>query len=219
MTRDEALHILEAHADDLRARGVRQIALFGSTARDEARDGSDVDLLVDLDPERKGWQDLVGLHDYLEGLFGCAVDVALRDRLKPFLRDRILAEAEGRFVTPTPPRSPRQALEDMLQAIGRIEQASAGRTLDDYRGDWLVHDAIERNIARLSEASRRLPKDLKASHPELPWQRIADIGNVLRHAYDSIDDEKIWSIVANHLASLKAAVLAMIAEWERTGGA
>lgn len=50
----------------------------------------------------------------------------------------------------------------------------------------MLRDAIERNIERISEASRRLPDDLKAGYPSIPWRDIAGIGNVLRHGYDAV---------------------------------
>jgi uncharacterized protein with HEPN domain len=44
--------------------------------------------------------------------------------------------------------------------------------------------AMERYLERLSEASRHVPQELKEKHPEVDWRGVADIGNVLRHAYD-----------------------------------
>ncbi len=52
--------------------------------------------------------------------------------------------------------------------------------------------AVERYLERLSEASRHVPETLKQKHPNIDWRAIADIGNVLRHAYDTIADRRIW---------------------------
>jgi hypothetical protein len=75
----------------LKAAGVRRAAIFGSLARGEATDESDVDLLVDL-PDRASLLDLVGLKLDLEDKLGRKVDVVEYDALKPLLRDRILNE-------------------------------------------------------------------------------------------------------------------------------
>ena len=111
-------------------------------------------------------------------------------------------------------RSPRQRLEDILKAIARIERFTAARTEADFLADAMLHDAVERNIEIISEATRHLPEDLKDSHPEIPWRDIRDIGNVLRHGYDVIDDRAIWNTVRRDLAPLKAAVLDMVARVE-----
>ncbi len=76
MTRDDALAILTAHRDELVRRGVVHAGLFGSTARGEAGPKSDVDILVELDPEaRIGVYAFVGLRRFVGDLFCEPVDV------------------------------------------------------------------------------------------------------------------------------------------------
>jgi uncharacterized protein with HEPN domain len=109
-------------------------------------------------------------------------------------------------------RHPRQRLEDLLDAIAAIERYTAGKTLDHYLTEQMLRDAVERNIERLSEASRHIGDELKGVHPGVPWRAIADIGNVLRHGYDKVNDRRVWQVVTEDLASLRAAVEAMIRE-------
>lgn len=73
-------------------RGGRNVRVFGSVARGDETDESDIDLLVDLD-EGVGLVDLVGLGRELTELLGSEVDVVPADALKPGIRDRVLAEA------------------------------------------------------------------------------------------------------------------------------
>jgi uncharacterized protein len=94
MTREQAVAVLEGHASELRERGVARLALFGSVARGDADAESDIDLLVDIDPARKfSLFDLAGLRLYISDILGADVDLVQRGRLKPLLRDAILAEA------------------------------------------------------------------------------------------------------------------------------
>jgi predicted nucleotidyltransferase len=72
--------------------GARNVRVFGSAARDEATDCSDVDLLVDLEPDRS-LLDQVGLQQELEELLGRKVDVVVEGGISPYLEERILAEA------------------------------------------------------------------------------------------------------------------------------
>ncbi len=92
MRRDEALAILAAHREELRQRGVRSLALFGSVARDEAGPASDVDLLVELE-RPMGLLGFFAIQEYLEQILGCKVDLGTPDSLRPAVRDRVLNEA------------------------------------------------------------------------------------------------------------------------------
>jgi predicted nucleotidyltransferase len=93
---DTTIRILQAHADELRARGVAHLALFGSTLHDEARADSDIDLLVDFDAERRlSLIDYSALRLLLCDLLGRDVDLVQRNHLKPHLRDIILDEARA----------------------------------------------------------------------------------------------------------------------------
>lgn len=83
--RNEILRIAAEH-------GARNVRLFGSVARGDARATSDVDLLVDMEPGRS-LLDLVGLGQDLEDLLDCEVDVLTERSVHPALRERILADA------------------------------------------------------------------------------------------------------------------------------
>jgi predicted nucleotidyltransferase len=87
MTRTQALAVLKRHEVDLRRRGVRHAALFGSVARDAARPDSDVDVLVELDPDAPiGVFEYADLTLFLSGLFAGRADVANRASLKAHVR-------------------------------------------------------------------------------------------------------------------------------------
>jgi predicted nucleotidyltransferase len=73
--------------------GARNVRVFGSIARGEARPDTDVDFLVDLEPGRT-LLDLGGLLMELRDLLGLDVDVVTEHGLKPRIRDRVLKEAE-----------------------------------------------------------------------------------------------------------------------------
>lgn len=72
--------------------GARNVRIFGSVARGEADEGSDIDFLVEMEPGRS-LLDLGGLQYELEALLGCRVDVVTVRGLKPRIRERILREA------------------------------------------------------------------------------------------------------------------------------
>jgi predicted nucleotidyltransferase len=86
----DVLSLLSAHRAEIRALGALRLGLFGSFARGEARPDSDVDLLVELD--QRTFDRYMDLKIFLEDLFGRKVDLVLGDRIKPRLREQILAE-------------------------------------------------------------------------------------------------------------------------------
>ncbi len=86
MNRDEVLKMLRAHKPTLAERfGVTDIALFGSFARDEATDRSDVDILVGFHAP-PNWQSYFGAQFYLEDLLGRPVDLATNEDLRAEIR-------------------------------------------------------------------------------------------------------------------------------------
>jgi hypothetical protein len=94
MRKDDVIARIQAHADEIRARGATALYLFGSTVRDEARIASDVDVFIEPDETKRfSIHDLFGLQDYLKDLLGAEVDLGLRSELHPALRDDILREA------------------------------------------------------------------------------------------------------------------------------
>ncbi len=72
--------------------GARNVRVFGSVVRGDARSNSDVDLLVEIEPGRT-LLDLIALEQDLEELLGRRVDVLTDDGLSPYLQQQILAEA------------------------------------------------------------------------------------------------------------------------------
>ncbi len=102
MTRDDIIATLRAHQSELRERGVRHAALFGSVARNQQPSAIDIDIdidiMIELDPEAP--VDLfgyVGIVQFLEDLFPVPVDVANRDRLKPLVRPQAERDAVHAF--------------------------------------------------------------------------------------------------------------------------
>lgn len=87
----EILHLLEQNAPVIRRHGVRSLGLFGSGAWGTAQEDSDLDFIVEF--ETKSFDAYMDLKAFLERLFGCPVDLVLRDAIKPRLRETILKEA------------------------------------------------------------------------------------------------------------------------------
>lgn len=104
----------------------------------------------------------------------------------------------------------RDRLRHILEAATAAERLATGKSIDEYRADPDLAAAVERYLERLSEASRHIPQSLKDDHPAIDWRGVADIGNVLRHAYDQVSDQRVLQAVIGDLPPLKVAIEAML---------
>ncbi len=102
-----------------------------------------------------------------------------------------------------PARSNIPRLTDIVEAIERIRGIMDDLTLEAFEADWQKKWLVERGVEIISEASRRLNDDLRTRHPDIPWPKIAGIGNVLRHNYESIAAPVMWSLVRDDLPVLE----------------
>jgi uncharacterized protein with HEPN domain len=94
----------------------------------------------------------------------------------------------------------------ILDAITNIETDTAGYNFERFRADRRARQLVERNLEILSEASRRLPQELKNYEAHIPWRAIAGIGNVLRHDYHETYPTVLWDTCNKDLKPLKDAV-------------
>jgi len=85
----------------------------------------------------------------------------------------------------------RPAPNAILEAIDGIENATRDKTLVDFGADWLLRHGVQRGVEIVSEAARRIPPELQARQPHIPWLPIIGIGNVLRHEYHRVSDALI----------------------------
>jgi len=93
MGRADIIAALRQRTSEIQGFGATSLYLFGSMARNEATDDSDVDLFVDYDPERFSFVELIRLRKRLSDILGRSADLTTREGLHPLLRAAIEAEA------------------------------------------------------------------------------------------------------------------------------
>ena len=94
-------------------------------------------------------------------------------------------------------------LTDIVEAIERIRSVLRDTPLETFETDWQKQWLVERGVLIVSEASRHLTNELKTRHPEIPWTKVAAIGNVLRHSYESVAAPIMWKLVQVDLPVLQ----------------
>ena len=97
-------------------------------------------------------------------------------------------------------------LRDILHHIDLAAQFSGGFDREAFAADLRAVYAVTRCLEIISEASRRLPEDLKARHPAITWRQMAAAGNIYRHNYEDVAAHFVWETVQKALPPLRTVV-------------
>jgi uncharacterized protein with HEPN domain len=98
------------------------------------------------------------------------------------------------------------ALFDIRDNALYARQFVDGLSFEAFKEDRNTFYAVTRALEIISEAARRLPDELRARHPELPWRAIMGAGNVYRHNYDNVLESYVWRTLHDRLPELVAVV-------------
>lgn len=104
-------------------------------------------------------------------------------------------------------RSTELLIEDILEAIQKVEQYMVGCSHEEFLSDSKTTDAVMRNLEIIGEASGRLPDDFKRKHKEIEWEKIIGFRHRIVHEYFGIDLEIVWTILRNDLPQFKNELL------------
>ncbi len=96
----------------------------------------------------------------------------------------------------------RVRIEDILEAISRVERYTAGMDLEAFRADEKTVDAVVRNLEVVGEAARYVPREIEERHPGVPWDKMRGIRNVLIHEYFGASVPIIWQTLKEDLPPL-----------------
>jgi len=97
-------------------------------------------------------------------------------------------------------------IEDIVDSIEKIKKYIHDMSLEDFKKNDLVQDAVLRNLEIIGEASNNLAEEIKRKHKEVPWKRMIGLRNIISHKYFGIDLEIIWKIITVNLPGTKGLV-------------
>ena len=100
-------------------------------------------------------------------------------------------------------------LFDILEAIDKIERYASDITFEKLMQDDRTRDAILRNIQIIGEASKNIPEDLVAAHPEIDWGGVAGIRDIITHRYFRVDWHLLWTSIREELPGFKKQIAAL----------
>ncbi|MDO8471571.1 MAG: DUF86 domain-containing protein [bacterium] len=102
-------------------------------------------------------------------------------------------------------------LQDILDAVVKVEQYTKKFTQKKFATDELVQDAVIRNLELIGEAVGHLTSGFTKKHPDFPSHEAIAMRNFLIHQYDEIDVDILWETIQKDLPALKEQVRAIMA--------
>jgi uncharacterized protein with HEPN domain len=115
-----------------------------------------------------------------------------------------------------PSKNPAQRWRDIVDNVDAVGTFTQGLDLAAFTADRKTVYAVVRALEIVSEASRRLPAEVKDRFREIDWVAIAAAGNVYRHEYEAVDEALIWHTARHDLGVLRSVAAA---ELDRLGAA
>ncbi|SCA55751.1 conserved hypothetical protein [Candidatus Terasakiella magnetica] len=97
-------------------------------------------------------------------------------------------------------------LEQMVQAVNKIERYVAGMSRKEFLHDDKTIDAVIRNLEILGEATHHIPNKVRKTYKPVPWLALRHMRNFLAHEYFDVDPKVIWETVAKDLQGLKMSL-------------
>jgi uncharacterized protein with HEPN domain len=94
-------------------------------------------------------------------------------------------------------------LNDINEAIERIEGYVKDLTFEEFSKNMLIIDAVVRNFEIIDEATKHIPTEMKKDHPVIKWKEMAGMRDKLAHEYFGVNIEILWKTAKNRLPTLK----------------
>jgi len=94
-------------------------------------------------------------------------------------------------------------IQDILDAIARIRQSTAGMTFEDFANiEELVLQGILYNFIIIGEATVNVPEEIRSRYPDIPWRSMSNMRNVMAHEYFQIEPHRVLETIRDNLPPL-----------------
>jgi len=104
-------------------------------------------------------------------------------------------------------------LHDMLRFCEDIQSYADGLSREEFDQHRLTYDALIRKIELIGEAANKVPKQVREQSPDIAWQNMIGVRNILIHGYFGLDDDIVWDIIQNKIDPLHASLETLMQEY------
>jgi uncharacterized protein with HEPN domain len=111
-------------------------------------------------------------------------------------------------------RSPQLLLDDILQAVIKIQQYSNGLDVESFSKQFMILEATLYNFQVIGEASNQLPEEIKADSPQVDWKKLKGYRNRLIHEYFGTDPFIVFEIIQLYLPELKVQIQTLLDNYQ-----
>ena len=112
-------------------------------------------------------------------------------------------------------RDPRLYLDDIFDAIEKIENYVEGLSFEEFSEDSKTVDAIVRNFEIIGEATKRIPSETKEKYPQIPWKMMAGTRDKLIHEYFGVNMQTLWKAIKEDLPPVKRTIKSLLAQMDK----
>jgi len=111
-------------------------------------------------------------------------------------------------------RDVRLFINDILEAIGKIEKYVHGKSYGEFEKDDKTKDAVVRNLEIVGEAVRNIPENFKEKYPDVDWKAAAGMRDKLIHEYFGVSLAIVWETVKSDLPPFKKRMEEILREFK-----
>lgn len=97
-------------------------------------------------------------------------------------------------------------LEDIVESIIHIEKYIQGASLETFKTDDYMQDAVIRRFQIIGEATKHIPEEIRKEHSEIPWKYATGMRDILIHDYDDVNLERLWKTCKEDLPDFKRQI-------------
>lgn len=103
-------------------------------------------------------------------------------------------------------RDYRLYIDDILDAIQKIERYTEMLSFDEFSKDSKTIDAVVRNFEILGEAAKHIPDEARKKYPDVPWKEMAGMRDKLSHEYFGVNLGIVWKTIKTRLPEVKRVI-------------